>query len=71
MTHRLIDCLLCQCENGNRARSILYQQFQQRTEALFPHLEDESFYVYYRVLIWSLFSVGLLTILLTLYHSFF
>lgn len=70
MAHQLIECLLCQCEYGNYARSMLFQ-FQQKANEFFPELEDEEFYGYYKVLVAVLAGVCLLTVLLTVWHFFF
>lgn len=66
--HRLIHCLLCHCERGIKAHGILGDL---QTDELFPGLEDESFFVYYKVLIYTMVGVGVFIVLLTLWHCLF
>lgn len=70
MGHRLIECLLCHCENGNSAREALFQ-FNRKANEYFPSLEDETFYVYYKLLITTLLGIGLFTVVLSLWHFMF
>lgn len=70
MAYRLIQCLFCNCEDGHYARQILFQ-CQQKANEFFPHLEDETFFVYYKVLITTLLLIGGFTISLSLWHYLF
>lgn len=70
MAHRLIECLFCKCEDGNYARQLLFQ-FQQKTNEFFPDLEDETFYIYYKILINTMLFTGLFTVSLSLWHFWF
>lgn len=70
MAHRLIECLFCKCEDGNYARQLLFQ-FQQKTNEFFPDLEDETFYIYYKILIYTMLFTGLFTVSLSLWHFLF
>lgn len=67
MGHRLLECLFCQCENGNLARELLFQ-FQRKANEYFPDLEDETFYIYYKLLMGTMLGIGLFTVLLSLLH---